>query len=332
VVVDDTPFESIHNIVEELGMSDKISVFAEWNKDMFQSKEHGNWRTEYHAHLWNATDRAIAACSPKTEWVVITNGDNLYGKGFLKSVLKRSASTEIDLIAFDFYSRFNRPTMPPCERFCPQYNPGNMCKENLLRWCQTDLGSIAFRYRRFIQEGRSFARVNSTSYGLENANNDGLLIQNLVNDGWKYAKATNTCLFEHAPTIQMCASKGHVWDDTHVHTGGDCIPASDANAKLATDATLEILEIPVIHGDNFENEYFGVQSRSLLQTKCIRRKNYYSKEQVAILNRAFGERCTHPADLDAFRSLIAKHQIKSRKLSTNLQALSRWLPRLISWE
>jgi hypothetical protein len=44
----------------------------------------------------------------------VTNGDNQYADSFLQSVLEAG---DVDLVAFDFYSRFTRPTAPSCDRF-----------------------------------------------------------------------------------------------------------------------------------------------------------------------------------------------------------------------
>lgn len=60
-----------------------------------------------------------------------------------------------DLVAVDFYSRFQRPTAPSCDRFAAA--PGApACKPNRLRWCHTDLGANIIAYPRFLREGRRF--------------------------------------------------------------------------------------------------------------------------------------------------------------------------------
>lgn len=41
---------------------------------------------------------------------------------------------DTDVVAFDFYSRFQRPTAPPCERFAWWAERPN-CKTNRLKWC-----------------------------------------------------------------------------------------------------------------------------------------------------------------------------------------------------
>jgi hypothetical protein len=55
-----------------------------------------------------------AACHIDTEWVMFTNGDNMYHAEAFEEVVKQ---TKADAVAMDFYSRYSRPTGIPCERF-----------------------------------------------------------------------------------------------------------------------------------------------------------------------------------------------------------------------
>ncbi len=72
------------------------------------------------------------------------------------------------------------PAAAPCERFAAA--PGAPpCKENLLRFCNTDLASSIYRWPRFVAEDRGFAKVESHGIGL----NDGLLARLLKASGWK---------------------------------------------------------------------------------------------------------------------------------------------------
>lgn len=303
IVVDSKPFEEVHDIVNDFD-DERIYVLTEWNGDTFTPKEYGAWVGEYHQHLWNATDFAISLCSPETEWLIVTNGDNIYGKSFLRTVFDKDKEG-IDLIAFDFYSRFNRPSMPACERHTPALNPESSCKTNLLKWCQTDLGSVAMRYYRFMEEGRSFCDVNSTHHGLENSNNDGLLIEELVRDGWRYENESGSCLFVHSPSIQSCAWQGGIWDDSRIETGGECISSKQAEKRMK-DMKLEMVEVPIIHADNYADEYGDVVFALSNRTKCIRRRDFDSVKQKKLIMQAFGERCTHPADLDTYYKLVGR--------------------------
>jgi len=49
-----------------------------------------------------------AGCPPTTEWVVVTNGDNLYDDKFVEAIL--DTPENVDVVALDFYSRYQRPT------------------------------------------------------------------------------------------------------------------------------------------------------------------------------------------------------------------------------
>jgi len=48
------------------------------------------------------------ACPGSTEWLVVTNGDNDYDPSFMARVIEEGVGA--DAVAFDYYSRFQRPT------------------------------------------------------------------------------------------------------------------------------------------------------------------------------------------------------------------------------
>lgn len=77
--------------------------------------------------LYNLTDEAIRACPPSTEWVMATNGDNLYAETFLERVM--AAPAEADVVAFLYFSRYQRCTGPPCHRFELDHSQ-HACKPN----------------------------------------------------------------------------------------------------------------------------------------------------------------------------------------------------------
>jgi len=58
--------------------------------------------------------------------VLVTNGDNEYASTFLERLL---AAPPADAVAFDYYSRYQRPTGVPCERFAGDPN-APACKPN----------------------------------------------------------------------------------------------------------------------------------------------------------------------------------------------------------
>ena len=122
---------------------------------------------------------------------------------------------------------------PPCERFGrdPQ---ALACKANELRWCQTDLGANALRWRRWMREGRRFGGMAakcatgpilpmdgiestvvwrltvkyfvSRADGLPAEHFDGILAQALVAEGWP-VKRVHQCLFDHSPSPQVLTNR-----------------------------------------------------------------------------------------------------------------------------
>ena len=53
-------------------------------------------------------DVTTTACPDNSRWVVITNGDYLYDSRFVETIY--SAPPDMDAVAVDFYSRYQRPT------------------------------------------------------------------------------------------------------------------------------------------------------------------------------------------------------------------------------
>lgn len=50
-------------------------------------------------------------------WVLVTNGDNEYASTAFETITE---AVMADVVAFDFYSRYQRVTGPRCERFARQ--------------------------------------------------------------------------------------------------------------------------------------------------------------------------------------------------------------------
>lgn len=59
-------------------------------------------------------------------WVLATNGDNEYSYNAFQRLV---AQPRADIVAFDFYSRYQRATGPPCLRFAASDHFSN-CKKN----------------------------------------------------------------------------------------------------------------------------------------------------------------------------------------------------------
>lgn len=204
----------------------------------------------FHQHLYELTDSAISQCSPDSDWLLVTNGDNTYHRNFL-SHLDRN----YDLIAYDFYSRWFmhlRTPLPPCDRLMisPQYNeyweadkenftPDQLyynhslpfkknhdkvlgalsCKRNELRQYGTDLGANIINLRRWRAEGHRFASIQTSD-----ASQDGAMMSRLVSAPFQWKakhvhapkEAHHQCLFDHNPNYHACMRIGSDmrWDDS----------------------------------------------------------------------------------------------------------------------
>eukprot|EP00775_Hariotina_reticulata_P012502 gene12502-12637_t len=224
LVMDNRPFPDLRHIVRD-GADERIQVFAEWISAHYQPKtaDGRSWSNDYHSKLYNLTDEAIRACPKSTSWLMVTNGDNDYDPQFMTAIVQQPVGTEV--VAFDYYSRFQRSTGLPCERFAA--GPGvPTCKENLLRWCQTDLAANVYWWPRFVADDMLFGVLDSG----RGANHDGFMAEVVVKRSWKVAHVPGRCLVEHSPSPQLCASLGGVWDDSFAgsdeEAGGKCLEAS----------------------------------------------------------------------------------------------------------
>ncbi len=304
VMVDKRPFPEAHDIIRDLDETSRAWIYTEWIGDEYTPKQpDGGWSEGYHGMLYNVTDDAIRVCSPETEWVVATNGDNVYGRHFIQRILDKGSDSSVDLVAFDFYSRYQRPTMPSCERFSSDpvwltgETPAAPCKKNTLQWCQTDLGAVAIRRKRLLDEDRSFGLVTDEVGGLDAAHNDGLMFAELARDGWVVSKVDNECLFAHNPSFQTCAWKGLVWDDSNVTRtgGGECIDREEASRRL-TDPAMEMVPILVSHPANHMVEYREATVSLDEPADCIRRKDFKSRDVWGHACWWFPDGCVDSAD------------------------------------
>ncbi len=76
------------------------------------SFEHGVYCGAVAAVLYVVADLhplafCTAACPRNTEWLMVTNGDNLYDATFMSEVVKRKTA---DVVTFNYYTRFQRVT------------------------------------------------------------------------------------------------------------------------------------------------------------------------------------------------------------------------------
>lgn len=74
-----------------------------------------------------------------------------------------------------------------------------------LRWCHTDLGANVLSWPRLIQEDKRFSQLAPISCGLSAEHFDGVLAHHLVDSNWTVHHVTNSCLYDHSPSPQVCA-------------------------------------------------------------------------------------------------------------------------------
>ena len=125
-VLDSRPFSDLAHMLQQLD-DDRVWVFSEWIGPEFAARSGSQWVPTYHSMLYNLTDEAVRACPRSTKWVIMTDGDNEYSSMLFDEL---SQHADADVVALDYYSRYQRPTAKPCERFAAE--PGKpACKQNL---------------------------------------------------------------------------------------------------------------------------------------------------------------------------------------------------------
>lgn len=170
----------------------------------------------YHDAGYQFSQKAIQHCPQHADWLLLTNGDNMYDSRFLNYI-----DPEYDIIAVDFYSRYtNIFNQDLYGEKCMRFSRGS-CKRNLVRLFHTDLGANLLNLQKFRCQNISFSDF------LDDGSQDGQLVDTLVYFSWK-VKNIYQCLFFHAPNPEMCSSLGHVWDDVTLQ----CLPVEDANELL----------------------------------------------------------------------------------------------------
>lgn len=283
---------------------ERVWVFAEWIGEAYAPKYDNNvWVPGYHDLLYNLTDDAIQVCPSGTKWLVVTNGDNEYGSSFTRRVDHEYSVSGAEVVAFDFYSRYQRPTEPPCDRFAAWADVPS-CKRNRMKWCHTDLGAYAVDYRKFLEEDRLFGSLHASSQGLDASHFDGILAETLIREGWKLAHVNDACMFSHSPNPQDCGWSGGVWDDSDMRGsgGGRCIDWQERTRLLTEDA--DGLEEVIVwtSTDGHANEF--AQGDAWNGTvRCIRKKGHVDALEIATQRAWFGRRCADDESGDFERQL-----------------------------
>lgn len=73
-----------------------------------------------------------------------------------------------------------------------------------LRWCHTDLGANILSWPRLIQEDKRFSQLGPIACGLSAEHFDGVLAHHLLHSNWTVHHVTNSCLYDHSPSPQVC--------------------------------------------------------------------------------------------------------------------------------
>eukprot|EP01023_Acetabularia_acetabulum_P013725 TRINITY_DN16639_c1_g2_i1.p1 TRINITY_DN16639_c1_g2~~TRINITY_DN16639_c1_g2_i1.p1 ORF type:complete len:415 (+),score=54.24 TRINITY_DN16639_c1_g2_i1:48-1292(+) len=303
MVMDQKPFHDLHHIVRNMS-DDRIWIFAEWIGSKYTPKQPdgSQWMLGYHNRLYNLTDQAIRVCPSHSEWILVTNGDNLYATNLFQKVV----ASDADLVALDYYSRYQRATGVPCERFAAEEGKPS-CKVNHLQWCLTDLGANFMRVRKLVLDGWKFGVLDDSG---RFTGQDGIMAQKLVEAGWKVQHYNHSCLFDHAPSPQRCARNGNIWDDSkansHEVVGGRCMDPEAAQEYLTKyNDTMEMIQIEVSHDENIQ--YFNDGDYRNTTLKCIRMKG---EEHRQDLMRFYGPQCADDFDKAVFEG--ADWQITSQ--------------------
>lgn len=221
-------------------------------------------------------------------------------------VIQESSKPETppDIIAFDFYSRFQRITMPACDRFALRPPPAPLCKRNSLKWCQFDLGAAALNWPRFKAENRSFGGVlgeDEESRELDADSADGLLMEVLARSGWKATHVTDKCLFAHNPSIQACAWQGGVWDDRDMilESGGICLTPGQADEILKKDVDAQDVVVHVAN-DGEVDAFQGAKQASMQAVRCLRHRNFKEESILGLTQVWYSKWCTDDEDLEEY--------------------------------
>eukprot|EP00968_Pinguiococcus_pyrenoidosus_P007413 scaffold492_cov257-Pinguiococcus_pyrenoidosus.AAC.44 len=191
---------------EMVGLYGLLSKLNDPRLKVVQYPDLGSYKTG----AFVITDRVIPQCPQNAEWLLVTNGDNIYDPRFLDHL-----DLDYDVIAYDFYSRSTHILDPEiaglgCRKYFEYYD--SLCKKNTLKHWHTDLGANIMNLKRWRLEQRSFEALNE-----EDGSADGKVMESVTYYGWsvKRVGGRDRCLFSHNPNVDSCARAGPttIWVD-----------------------------------------------------------------------------------------------------------------------
>lgn len=187
VNTDPTPFFGLQRIISK-------SRRPEWCEIVELPPEMEKMPWNHSISGYDKTDFAIRLCPKHSRWLMVTNGDNWYLPGWVREM---TSDQRADLVGVHFYSRHNSiHTAANVEGWPNDESCGDehlqSCMENRLRLGTSDLGSVLFKYNKFVAENRLFTSCPS------NTMQDGCMIQTLLESNWR-TRVIPKCLFSHSP-------------------------------------------------------------------------------------------------------------------------------------
>jgi hypothetical protein len=150
---------------------------------------------------YEVTDEAIdllRAFNPDIDFIVITNGDNMYESNFISSM---NLSYQYDIYFANYWSRYDRDSR---NAIAPINMSATQCHEGRLERGYVDLGGVALSFKRFIESNIKFM-----DYGAVNGQ-DGIMFSDAVYQGWTW-KHVPVCAYSHAPNPYGCHKLGGKW-------------------------------------------------------------------------------------------------------------------------
>jgi hypothetical protein len=74
-----------------------------------------------------------------------------------------------------------------------------------MKWCHTDLGAVAYRWKKMVEEDLRFAELKAHFTG-----EDAAMAELIVASNWSISHTEGRCLFDQGPNPHMCVRQGGV--------------------------------------------------------------------------------------------------------------------------